>query len=223
MSSRDVRRDAISETPRQARDWVGTARRGEPSAPRCRPVRRILRTRDACRRLDATTLTRGPLLSGRLGVPTDGPRHARARSSSRWFPPRPQCDTDSLRCSALLASPSPSRGAEQTPRWRAAPCSSARAWRSSCSTSCFAMGSPARSSATPKRPPVNTSTTTATGQTRHRRRRAKHHRRWRAGRWIWMRRSHRSRARHSLPRSGRTATSAREPKRSHCPKRSHWH
>jgi hypothetical protein len=42
-------------------------------------------------------------------------------------------------------------------------------------------------------------------------------RRWGAERWIWMRRSHRSRARHFLPWTRRTATSAGEPKRSH------WH
>jgi hypothetical protein len=114
-----------------------------------------------------------PFCGASLGVPTDGSRHARAGSSSRCSPPRPQCDTYSLRCSALRAPPSPSRGAEQTPRWRAAPCLSARGCRSSCSTSCFAMGPPATSSATPKRLPADTSTTTATGQTRHRRGRAK--------------------------------------------------
>jgi hypothetical protein len=134
--------------------------------------------RDACRGLGGSsrrsTPPCSPLWWRNLGVPTDGSRHARARSSSRCSPPRPQCDTDSLRRSALPASPSPSRGAEQTRHWRAAPCSSARGCPSSCSTSCFAMGPPATSSATPKRPPADTSTTTATGQTRHRRRRAKH-------------------------------------------------
>jgi hypothetical protein len=115
-------------------------------------------------------------LSRRLGVPTDGPRHARARSSDRCLPRRPRCDTDSLPCSASPASPSPSRVAEQTPHWRAAPCSWARACPSSCSTSCFASRPPETSSATPKRPPADISTNTVTGPTSHHRRRAEHRR-----------------------------------------------